>query len=61
MGDYIDVKAVTGPTSTGSQFLQAWGDFGRTVETFGGIRHGQNIRFSIDNDPPGNGGGSGHD
>jgi hypothetical protein len=58
MGDYIDLKA--SPTSRGSQSLKAWGDLGRIAETFGGIRHDQDIRFSIDNDPPGNGGGSGH-
>jgi len=47
MGDYIDVKAMTGAHSRGSQFLAAWGDFRRKVETFGGIRHNQDVRFSI--------------
>jgi hypothetical protein len=61
MGDYIDVRAMTGTNSRGSQFLQAWGDFRRKVETFGGIRNDQDVRFSIDNDPPPSGGGSGHD
>jgi hypothetical protein len=51
MGDYIDVEAMMGPTGRGSQFLQAWGDFRRVVQTFGGVRHDQDVRFSIDNNP----------
>jgi hypothetical protein len=47
MGDYIDVKAMTGAHSRGSQFLQTWGDFRRRVETIGGVRHNQDVRFSI--------------
>jgi len=65
MGDYIDVKAMTGANSRGSQFLQTWADFRRKVETFSGVRNDQDVRFSIDNAPPatssGSGGGSGHD
>ena len=67
MGDYIDVKAMTGPSGRGSQFLQAWGDTRRVVETFGGVRHDQDVRFSIDapttgsSGGSGSGGGSGHD
>jgi hypothetical protein len=59
MGDSIDVKAMTGAKSRGSQFLKTWGDFRRKVETVGGIRNDQDVRFFIDNDPPGSG-GSGH-
>ena len=63
MGDYIDVKAMTGAQSRGSQFLQAWGDFRRIVETFGGIRHDQDVRFSIDSGASASapGGGPGKD
>jgi hypothetical protein len=61
MGDYIDVKAMTGAQFERSEFLQAWGDFWRKVETFGGIRNDQDVRFFIDNDPPANSSRSGRD
>ncbi len=48
MGDYIDIKAITTSTGRGSAFLMAWGDNRRSVATFGGTRHDQDVFFTKD-------------
>jgi hypothetical protein len=48
MGDYIDIKAITTSTGRGMTFLMAWGDNRRSVATFGGTRHDQDVFFTKD-------------
>ena len=50
MGDYIDIKAETVPTSPGRGlgFLMAWGDNRRAIVTLGGTRNDQDVFFTRD-------------